>query len=100
RTEIEWERSEAHYFFVSARGGFERVEFSGQTLRDRWDEFTELLCDLTESITSGDFHPEPNNGNTCRYCDFADVCDAQIARLAERKAGSRAERFIRLIEVE
>lgn len=99
--EFDWKQSEAQYFYVSQRGQFKRVAFNGQTLARRWDDFVELVKDLAESIASGDFHAEPGRGaEHCRYCDYQELCDIRIDRIAARKAGSRPPRFIRLTEVE
>lgn len=98
---IPWERGEAEYFYVTRRGEFKRVRFSGATLRDRWEEFTALVQGLAEGIAAGRFHPVPGPSREhCTYCDYSTVCDIRIARLAERKAADpRAADFARLGEV-
>ena len=99
--DISWENGESEYSFSTSRGGFKRIRFSGSTMAQRWAEFEQLLGDLTGQIARGDFHPEPGpNGENCRYCLGRQVCDQRILHLAERKAESREQRFLRIQEVD
>lgn len=95
--DIAWENGRAEYFFSTSRGGFRRIRFSGATMARRWNDFAQLLGDLTAQIARGDFHPEPgNNGDNCQYCLGRRVCDSRILHLSERKAPSREPRFLRI----
>lgn len=98
---IPWERGEAQYFYVSRKGGFKRVRFDGAALRERWEEFTGLLHGLARSMAEGVFHPAPGPAKEhCKFCDYRNLCDARVDRLAERKRDDpRAAAFIRLTEV-
>jgi ATP-dependent helicase/DNAse subunit B len=99
--EMSWERGRAEYDFVTRRGEFKQARFSGQALHARWDEFEQLLDDMSGQIAAGDFHPEPGTGGAnCRYCLGRSVCDQRIARLATRKADARSPRFLRIQAVE
>ena len=94
--DIPWENGRAEYFFSTSRGGFRRVQFSGATMARRWDDFEQLLSDLTAQIARGDFHPEPGSkSDNCLYCLGRRVCDARVLHLSERKAESREPRFLR-----
>ncbi len=99
--DVDWRDGEAEYFFSTTRGGYKRIRFSGRALGNRWQDFEQLLSDLTGQITRGDFHPEPGkNGDNCRFCLGKPVCDQRILRLAERKAGAREQRFLRIQDVD
>ena len=44
----------------------------------------QVLGRILDGIAAGDFHPEPS-ADTCRYCDFQDLCDVGRMRIRERK---------------
>ncbi len=94
-------RGEAQYFFISTRGGFERVKFTGEDLEDRDDDFHRLLASFATGIANGDFHPVPGrNKKNCAWCDFDSICDAQRVQIFERKAEDpRATAFAGLGEI-
>jgi ATP-dependent helicase/nuclease subunit B len=99
--DIPWEAGEAEYSFPTRRGEFKHVRFSGSTLTRRWDEFEQLLGDLSDQIARGDFHPEPGDkGSNCTYCPGRHVCDQRIVGISTRKAEAREPRFLRIHEVE
>jgi len=99
--DIPWENGRAEYDFVTRRGDFKQARFSGQTLHSRWDDFEQLLDDLSGQIASGDFHPEPGDrASNCAYCLGRHVCDQRISRLAARKADARSARFLRIQAVD
>jgi ATP-dependent helicase/DNAse subunit B len=98
---MSWEQGRAEYDFVTRRGEFKQARFSGQALQARWDDFEQLLDDMSAQIAAGDFHPEPGDGReNCRYCLGRHVCDQRIVRLAGRKAEARSPRFLRIQAVE
>ena len=99
--DIPWHAGAAEYSFATRRGEFKHVRFSGSTLTRRWDDFEQLLGDLSSQIARGDFHPEPGDkGKNCTYCSGRHVCDQRIVRIAMRKSEARAPRFLRIQEVE
>jgi ATP-dependent helicase/nuclease subunit B len=99
--DIPWQAGAAEYSFATRRGEFKHVRFSGSTLTRRWDDFEQLLGDLSSQIARGDFHPEPGDkGKNCTYCFGRHVCDQRISRIAARKADAREPRFLRIQEVE
>jgi ATP-dependent helicase/DNAse subunit B len=99
--DIPWQAGEAEYAFPTRRGEFKHVRFSGSTLTRRWDEFEQLLDDLSGQIARGDFHPEPGDkGANCTYCPGRHVCDQRIVRISTRKAEAREPRFLRIQQVE
>jgi RecB family exonuclease len=75
---------QAAYAYPTRRGEFGRVPFSAGTLRERWDEFVQIVVTIIESIGAGRFAPMP--GDVCRSCDFSDACGSNRVLLAERKA--------------
>ncbi len=98
--DVTWEDGRAEYFFSTTRGSFKRLHFTGRTLQERWDEFLQLLSDMTGQIARGDFHPEPGpKGDNCTFCLGKQVCDARVLTLSQRKAESREPRFIRIQQV-
>ncbi len=99
--DLPWQNGRAEYDFVTRRGDFKQARFSGQALQSRWNDFEQLLDDMSGQITEGDFHPEPGvGGNNCRHCLGRHVCDQRIVRLATLKAGARAPRFLHIQTVE
>jgi RecB family exonuclease len=90
----------AAYHLVSRRGRFKRIAFSGEDLAARRGDLDQVLDRIAGGIADGDFHPEPSE-NTCRYCDYRDLCDVGRVRIAARKAGdpSRAS-FAAMREIE
>ncbi|HEY8490021.1 MAG TPA: PD-(D/E)XK nuclease family protein [Dehalococcoidia bacterium] len=99
---VPWERGEAQYYYATSQGGFRRVRFSGEQLRERWKEFTALLQGLAHGIATGDFHPVPGpQDRHCDRCDFRMACDSRISQIAERKAADpRSAAFVALTEVQ
>jgi len=94
------EAGEAQYYYSSARGGFGRIRFSGETLRARRTELEGLLTGMAEGIRTGDFHLEPST-EKCRYCDFKAHCPADREAVRARKAEDpRALAYVARAEVE
>ncbi|HXH82862.1 MAG TPA: PD-(D/E)XK nuclease family protein, partial [Candidatus Tectomicrobia bacterium] len=80
------EAGRAEYFFATSGGGFRREPFDGRTLADTRGDFDAVLSTIARGVDGGFFAPNPGkNGDNCRWCDYKDVCDVRIARIAERK---------------
>lgn len=79
------EAGHAEYFFATSGGGFRREGFTGDRLAATRDQFDAVLSTIADGVAGGFFAPYPKNGDNCRFCDYKDVCDARIARIAERK---------------
>jgi RecB family exonuclease len=82
--DVDPSRGEAAYHLISRRGGLRQVPFSGADLEARRDEVEQVLGRILNGIAEGDFHPEPS-ADTCRHCDFQDLCDVGRMRIRERK---------------
>lgn len=82
---VDASRGRAAYHVVSRRGNFKQIDFSADDLAGRRDDFDAALTRIVEGITAGDFHHEPKD-DTCRYCDYNDLCDVGRARIRARKA--------------
>lgn len=81
-------RGEARYFYVSSRGGYRQIGITGEDLAARTQEFERVLVTIADGVDGGFFAPNPGKGKSnCQYCDFADICDTGIDRIAERKSG-------------
>ena len=86
---------QAAYWFVSSRGGFERIpseplEISAEEVRQR---VAEGVSTISSGIRGGLFpaNPGPPDGmgdfQNCRYCDFKSLCPSRRDILWERKKG-------------
>jgi RecB family exonuclease len=92
---------EAQYFYVSSKGNFGRHRMSGDELMAAQAEFDQVLTTIADGVDTGFFAPNPDIQGHCRYCDYKDVCDAQIDRIMKPKMGDpRAEAYVALEEVE
>jgi RecB family exonuclease len=92
-------QGEAAYQVVSRRGRLKQVPFTGEELEARRDELERVLGRILDGIATGDFHPEPSD-DTCRYCDFQDLCDVGRQRIRERKtADPRIQSFTEMREI-
>jgi len=78
---------EAMYFYVTSRGGFERHTLTGDVLIAEAGQLEQILTTIADGVDGGFFAPNPlKNRENCKWCDYADVCDARIDRIMERKA--------------
>lgn len=75
---------EAAYQVISRRGRLKRIAFTGADLEARRADLDAVLDRIVSGVAGGDFHPAPDAG-TCRYCDFAGLCDVGRQRIYERK---------------
>jgi RecB family exonuclease len=95
---------EAQYFYVSSRGNFKRHVVSGAELDASQADFERILETIADGVDGGYFAPNPegpDKRNNCMWCDYKDVCDAQIARIMVNKAGdARSTAFIALRDIE
>jgi RecB family exonuclease len=95
---------EAQYFYVSSRGNFKRHVISGDELGASEADFERILAAIANGIDGGYFAPNPegpDKRSNCMWCDYKDVCDAQIARIMTNKAGDeRSAAFIALRDIE
>ncbi len=85
------ERGRAEYYYVSTKGGFERIAFDGSQLVAKEEQLEQLLRELAGGIARGDFHQVPGEKRqgdfvNCKWCDYKDLCDARVGVLAERKS--------------
>jgi RecB family exonuclease len=91
---------EAQYFFVSSAGGFRRHRVAGDALMAAESDLRRILTTIADGVDAGYFAPSPESGK-CRFCDYKDVCDAQIEHIMKPKATDpRAKAFIELAEIE
>jgi ATP-dependent helicase/nuclease subunit B len=82
--------TEAHYYYVTGRGGFRRVRFGRDTLDRRRGEFDTILQTMAESIAGGLFPQNPGDkAEHCEWCPFQPVCGHGRAALVGRKASDR-----------
>lgn len=93
-------RGEAQYFYVSSGGGYKRRGMTGGELGARRGEFTRILATIAEGVDGGFFAPNPGGKGkpNCDWCDYKDVCDAGIDRIAGRKAGDARGDAYRALE--
>lgn len=96
------EHGEAQYFLVSSAGGFGRPGISGDDAAAGDDPLADVLTTIAGGVDTGFFAPNPGvDQQTCRYCDYRDVCDARIGAVMKRKSGDeRATAFIAMQEIE
>jgi ATP-dependent helicase/DNAse subunit B len=91
---------EAQYFYVSSRGNFARHIISGAELTNVEQDFDRILTTIAEGVDRGHFAPNPEKHNNCNWCDYRDVCDAQINRIMTPKTGDpRATAFVSLGDI-
>ena len=94
------ERGESQYFYVSSKGGFGRVGLSGETIVGRASELEQVLGTIADGVDAGTFPANPIKDH-CKFCDYKDICDVRITKIAERKIGDpRGAAFIALREIE
>ena len=85
---------------MSSRGGYKRAGITGDELEARRGEFVQILSTIAEGVDGGFFAPNPGGKGkpNCSFCDFKDVCDTGIDRIAERKAGDARGDAYRALE--
>jgi RecB family exonuclease len=82
--------TEAHYYYVTGRGGFKRVRFGRDALDRRRGEFDTILQTMAQSIANGVFPQNPGDkGENCRWCPFQPACGHGREALVGRKTGDR-----------
>ncbi len=98
---IDATQGEAQYFYASSRGGFKRATLGGETLDDRRADLEQVLTTIVDGVDSGYFAPNPgNDAGNCMWCDYKDVCDKKIDRIAARKTeDARGAQFIAMQEI-
>ena len=94
-------RGEAQYFYVSSAGGYKRPGITGEESAARNGEFVQILSTIAEGVDGGFFAPHPGKAKTnCTWCDFKDICDSNIDRIADRKTGdTRGDAYRALEEI-
>ena len=88
---LQKEHGTARYLFVGERSWKEQLSLAG--LRERMDEFMEVLRLILEGISSGEFFPVPHKRKLSfceRNCECRSVCGAARAKIPEMKAADRA----------
>jgi ATP-dependent helicase/DNAse subunit B len=96
---IEALRGEAQYFYVSTNGGYRRPGITGEQDAARTGEFVQILTTIGDGVDGGFFAPNPGKTKTnCTFCDFKDVCDTGIDRIAARKLGDARGAAYRALE--
>jgi ATP-dependent helicase/DNAse subunit B len=91
----------AQYFFVSSAGGFRRHVVSGEASIAADGSLRHILGTIADGTDNGYFAPRPEDGK-CRFCDYRDVCDAQIEKIMEPKLDQdpRAQAFVELANIQ
>ncbi len=90
---------QAQYFHATGRGNFQRHTIDGATLRAGRAHFDQVLATIADGVDSGFFAPNPQRGH-CQWCDYKDVCDRRIDRIAQRKRGdARGAAYAALEEI-
>ncbi len=89
-------RADAHYFYVSGRGGFETAGYPFTSAERR--RFVDALTVIVDGIGDGLFPPNPGNWGSfrstfenCFYCDFDPICSHD--RLLEHDRAVADERL-------
>lgn len=75
---------EARYVFLSARGDYKSVPFTGAALEERQADLARVLDVLAALLSRGVF-AQYTQGNRCDHCDFRPICGVAVKRLGERK---------------
>ena len=81
----------AEYWFVSANGGFQRVEVA---LADVEGQFAQTVQAIVQGVRGGVFPANPgasgrDGPQNCRYCDFKRICPSNKQALWAGKQASR-----------
>jgi ATP-dependent helicase/nuclease subunit B len=93
------EDGEAQYFYVSSRGGFKRRKVTGQELAERAADGERVIETIADGVDAGMFAPNPGKDRfNCKWCDYADVCDARVDTIMRRKAGDPRAAAYRALE--
>lgn len=79
------EQGEAEYFYSTRLGGYRRVRFTAEHLRERAEDLETLLRGMLDAAAAGDFHAEPEHH--CDYCVYDRLCDPRRQRIRGVKAG-------------
>lgn len=96
---INWETSQAEYFFPTRRGEFQRVIMEGPWLRENQEQLIELLSGIAQGIEHGIFPqvPEIGNSDNCMFCDFKELCPVNVKSLAQRKRANEPVYWLRQV---
>ena len=96
---IDWQTSSAQYSFPTRRGEFQRVVMEGEWLKENQKELVELLSGISQGIEHGIFPQVPKIGNSdnCRFCDFKELCPANVGTLAQRKRSDQSVFWLRQV---
>lgn len=81
---------ESQYWFMTRNGGYKRhprARIDFEALRPR---FEQVLATIASGVDGGYFAPNPDASAKCRICDYKDVCDARITKIAARKSDAPA----------
>ncbi len=82
-------QGESQYFYASTGGGFDRRTMLGAdvaaTLQPQFEQILETIAD---GVDGGNFAANPGvKRDTCKWCDYKDVCDARIDKIMDGKGG-------------
>jgi ATP-dependent helicase/nuclease subunit B len=85
-------------YFITRRGDFREVEFSGEELRNKHQEVVKLIKGVLAGVNNGCFIPYPRHilpvteegektqeTGHCTICDYKDICSEDIESLYLRK---------------
>ena len=90
----------SEYAYLTARGGYRRVMFSEDALRNRQAELRRILEVLAGMLRDGVFAQHTDHGK-CEYCDYRLICGNAVETLADRKrTDERLQEFFRVKEIE
>lgn len=83
------ESGDSQYFFMTRKGGYRRHPGARIDFEAIRPQFEQVIATVADGVDAGYFAPSPSDDH-CKYCDYKDICDARIAKIADRKAGAPA----------
>jgi RecB family exonuclease len=93
---------QAEYFFSTRKGGFTRVEMTGDQLADQREDFERIMGGFAQAIAEGSFPARPEEW-TCKWCDFRSICPSvgdHRAQMDRKASDPRVQLLDELGEIE
>jgi len=78
----------SEYAWLTAKGGYKYVRFTGEGLRKRTDDLAAIWATFAGMLRAGEF-PQYTGHGFCGWCEFRPICGNAIEQLAERKLDDR-----------